>query len=395
MVQISPNEPRQPTPTDHLANQLVESQARLSPIWATTAGITNSEAALDDFSPDAEQDRADLARHTLAALNQTPPQDNTDRITAAALRERLGLQLELHQASEFARDLNNIDSPIQLVRDVFDLMPRRSSEDWAVIARRLAAVPTSLSSYRKALKQGQRQAKVPAERQVRAGIGQCEDLAGPEGPLAMLANEGETKVEKPLAKDLEVAASQARQAYAKLAEFLAGSLAQDAPTRDAVGRERYQLLSRYFTGSELDLDQTYQWGLDQLEAIVEEQGALAAKLYGPGTAVEQAYQRLDQDPRYLVAGTAALLLVAWTFRFAIRMQSSGNVDFKNAIGQTGTVYITVPAALSGRGKVTLTLQERFLELPAMTAAHKPLRPGQLVTVTDLVDDNTLLVEKKT
>ena len=40
-------------------------------------------------------------------------------------------------------ELNNIASPMQSVRDVLDLMPTDSEDQWATISRRIAAVRLS------------------------------------------------------------------------------------------------------------------------------------------------------------------------------------------------------------------------------------------------------------
>ena len=306
MAQTTNAPPRQPTPLDQLANQLLDAQVARSPILATYLGIKGFDAALDDFSPEAEEERAAVAKRALADLSRTPPQDSVDQVTAAAMRDQLSLLVELHQSGEYTRNLNNVESPIQQVRDVFDLMPKQTTEDWAVVARRLAAIPASLESYRRALRLGQRRGVVPAARQVKVGIEQCEDLTGPSGTLAQLAAIGAAIVDTPLAKDLAVAASQAQQAYAELAGYLASALGRAAPEQDGVGRERYQLLSRSFIGSVLDLDQTYQWGLEQLDGIIAEQEELAATLYGPGTTVKEAYAQLDQDPRYVIESKTGL-----------------------------------------------------------------------------------------
>ena len=53
------------------------------------------------------------------------------------------------------------------------------------------------------------------------------------------------------------------------------------------------------------------------------------------------------------------------------MQEDGNLTLKSAIAQTGSVYITIPPERSGSGKVTLTLQEEFMELGAMTEQRNP------------------------
>ena len=300
------NAARQSTPIDQLADQYFDNLVALSPIFATEVGVKGLDAALDDFSPDAGAQRASLARQTLLDLGKVAPEDATDQATQAALHECLGVELELHQAGEYVRNLNNITSPIQTIRDVFDLMPTRTEEDWAVIARRLAAIPESLASYQRSLELGLRTSRMPAVRQVQIGIDQSSQLASDQGSLAKLVTQGVGQVPACLAQDLQVALAQAQQAYGELASFLAKQLAPVAPEADGAGRERYQLLSRSFMGSQLDLDQTYLWGLERLEEIVAEQDKIAQQLYGPGTTVSQAYQNLDADPRYLIEGKPAL-----------------------------------------------------------------------------------------
>ena len=78
-----------------------------------------------------------------------------------------------------------------------------------------------------------------------------------------------------------------------------------APERDGVGRERYAVESRYFTGAELDLDETYAWGWEELARIVAEKHAVADTI-APGVGVAGAVARLDADPDRLIRGRPAL-----------------------------------------------------------------------------------------
>src|SRR5690606_25121832 len=78
-----------------------------------------------------------------------------------------------------------------------------------------------------------------------------------------------------LRTDLERNAAVARQAYADLARFLADELAPLAPQQDAVGRDRYALWSRHHVGAQLDLDETYAWGLEELARVQAEQAQVA------------------------------------------------------------------------------------------------------------------------
>src|SRR5699024_5328804 len=95
---------------------------------------------------------------------------------------------------------------------------------------------------------------------------------------------------------LEDGATAARSAYADLAAFLREELAPQAPEQDAVGRERYRLWSRYFLGAEVDLEETYEWGLAELDRVIAEQEAVAAQIAGDGATLEQAIEVLDADP---------------------------------------------------------------------------------------------------
>lgn len=94
----------------------------------------------------------------------------------------------------------------------------------------------------------------------------------------------------------------------------------------------------------------------------------------------------------LAAGFAALYLVALLFRLTAKLQSSGNIELNNAVGKSAKVYIPIPGNEKGTGKVTLTLQERFVECDALTRAPQGLKTGEFVRVTAIVNANTLVVE---
>lgn len=90
----------------------------------------------------------------------------------------------------------------------------------------------------------------------------------------------------------------------------------------------------------------------------------------------------------VIAGLAAMVLVAVVFRFSLKLQQNGNLDLKNAVGLTGEVYLPIPRG--GKGKVTLTVQDRFLELDAL-CTERDLSTGEAVKVTGITSNNTLIV----
>jgi len=91
-------------------------------------------------------------------------------------------------------------------------------------------------------------------------------------------------------------------------------------------------------------------------------------------------------------GILTLFLVALAMRGISRLQSSGNLDLRNAIGKVGQVYLTIPADGTSAGKVNLTVQDQFKEFTAITTAKEPIKTGQYVRVVSVSEAGVLLVE---
>ena len=91
-------------------------------------------------------------------------------------------------------------------------------------------------------------------------------------------------------------------------------------------------------------------------------------------------------------GLAAMFGVAKIIQLTVRLSESGNLQLDNAVGQTAHVYIPIPPAGGGAGKITLTLQERFAELSAVTDEGNQIPTGALVHIVGVRDD-ALVVEK--
>ena len=93
----------------------------------------------------------------------------------------------------------------------------------------------------------------------------------------------------------------------------------------------------------------------------------------------------------LFIGVSAMLLASIAIRLALKMQDSGNIILNNAISQTAEVYIRIPPARTEKGKITMTLQERFVELDAVTDSEVPLMPESIVEVVAVADRDCLVV----
>jgi len=323
--------PRSATPIDAIADAWIDTLAERVPTLATYIGRSEHNARYGDYSPAGADALADEARRTLAELRSADPVDDIDRVTKADLTRELELDLELHDARWHLRDLNVIASPPQDIRSVFDLMPTDTADDWSVIAARLGAVPEAVRGYIETLRAGVAEGIVPAQRQVREVVTQIGRYTSDRGFFAEFTAEAaptEGQLPASLARDLSDAAGAARVAYEELADVLATEVAPAASEQDGVGRELYALHSRRFLGATIDLDETYEWGIEELARMVAEQEEIAGEILA-GASVEEAVAFLEKDASRKLHGTEALQ--AW-------MQQTSD----RAVAELGKTHFDIP-----------------------------------------------------
>ena len=91
-----------------------------------------------------------------------------------------------------------------------------------------------------------------------------------------------------------------------------------------------------------------------------------------------------------VAGLATVWVMKKIFQVAGSLQSSGTMNLANAVGQEGTVYLTIRPGKSG--KVQVTFQDRLSVLEAVTEGSEEIKTGQSIRVVR-VSAGKLVVEK--
>ncbi len=96
----------------------------------------------------------------------------------------------------------------------------------------------------------------------------------------------------------------------------------------------------------------------------------------------------------ILAGAAAMAVVALAMRAMLKLQCNGAVQYEKLTGKQATVYVAIPAARSGRGKITLTAQGRFLELDAMTDETDKISVDECVEIIS-TDNNCTVVKRIT
>lgn len=379
---------------DAVATDYFKKLLELSPEFATSLGLPGSEAAYSDYSPAGTEAQVQAARAALDALESLEPQDAVDEITLDAMRERLGLEIEIAQTHR--TELNNIASPAQDIRAIFDLMPQETTGDFAFIAERMHNLPAAVDGYIASLRDSAARGLVSAVRQVKIVTTQARDYAKSGGFFDTLAAAGTTTAPD-LGERLASGAQRANAAYLNLADVLETELLPLAPEKDAVGREYYSLMSRRFLGATVDLEETYAWGVQELANIIAEQERVA-QLVSPGASIAQAKAILNEDPARQLNGTDALQ--AWMQEksdAAIKALAGTHFDIPAPMDQIqcmiaptqeGGIYYTGPSEdFSRPGRMWWSVpvgEDKFTTWAELTTVYHEGVPGHHLQVATAV-----------
>jgi uncharacterized protein (DUF885 family) len=286
---------------DDIAAEYVQRAAALDPYYGTYAGIAGHDHELPDLGADGFAARAGLDRSTLAALDAAEARAPRELVARDAMRERLALAVERYETGDTTSELNTINSWVQMVREVFDLMPTDGAEAADNIAKRMAAVPRAYRELSATLLDAARDGRCPARRQVEEVAGQCAAWAEPGNSFYAGLVERLTAVPDSLRGELGEAARAATAATAELGAFLDRELMPLARVKDACGSEVYGRGSRHYLGAAVDLREAYAWSWEELARLRAEM-ARVSSLVRPGATVPEAVAILDEDPARRVEG---------------------------------------------------------------------------------------------
>ncbi|MGW4764409.1 DUF885 domain-containing protein [Streptomyces pseudogriseolus] len=286
-----------------VADAYVDELIALDPITGTYLGVKESSSRLPDLSPAGQEAVAELLRATLARLDEAerlPGADSdAERRCARLLRERLTAELAVHEADEHLRAVGNLGTIAHAVREVFTVTPAQTEEDWRAIAQRLRAVPAALAGHRESLALGLERKLYAAPRPTQTFVGQLGewvDTGEGRGWFEDFAADGPDT----LRAELDEAARAATAAVAELRDWLRDVYAPavaDAP--NTVGRERYARWSRYYNGTDLDLDEAYAYGWSEYFRLLDEMKKEAEKILPGAETPWVALAHLDEHGRHI------------------------------------------------------------------------------------------------
>lgn len=282
-------------PVDARSDLFVAQLAELDPLTATFAGISGHDHLLPDLSPAGFDARDELQRRALADISGLTPSDDRERVAQDAFVERVGLAVETADQRLDRSEFSVISSALHAVREVFDLMPTDTAEQWEAIGERLSAVPQALAGYRTTLEAEAAAGNVSARRQYLEVADQVRGWTGQHGSGGDFFVQLATAAPAELEESVAAAARKASAAVAEFGHFAATEVAPLGRERDGVGRDHYGLASRSFLGAEVDLEETYRWGWEELKRIEDDMAATAARIV-PGGTVADAVAALDADP---------------------------------------------------------------------------------------------------
>jgi uncharacterized protein (DUF885 family) len=292
-----------------LSDEVVEAVAALRPIAATFWGLRAHDGEWDDLSPEGhERARARLEAFVSRVPSAEAMADPWARLATEVLADFLRLELDRYAHEDHLEDLNNIASPFQMIRLVFDTMDGTTTEALHARVRRLETIDVALDGYRRSLARGLERGRAVAARQVRAVVEQARVHAGPRSFFRTLpdAMRAAGVRDDALEGRLDAATDLACDAFARFATWLEAEYLPHARATDGVGRERYVREARRFLGMDIDADDTYAWGWREIGAIAEQMRVLADRI-APGKTASDVLTILRTDPTHASPNVEAFL----------------------------------------------------------------------------------------
>jgi uncharacterized protein (DUF885 family) len=290
------------SPIFEIADTYTSEIVKFSPLAATGLGVAGYDHLLDDFSLEQSNKVAEYKRSIVDKLSAMNPIDDTDRIAKEVMLERLESELNLHDSHEAHILFGVLWSTVSSVRQIFELMPRESEEHFVNIESRLRAVDQAFDSWQSCLSDVADRGKVPAQRQAK-GVSEQLKVHG-NGNYSAFVERIDPDNAHP---SLRSAAKEAEAACLKLAAWFDDVYIGRCNPKDPVGKDRYQMWARYFTGANLNILETYEWGVQELARINERMKTVASKILPNAQSLKEVSEYLEHADGYVIEGEGNLV----------------------------------------------------------------------------------------
>ena len=94
----------------------------------------------------------------------------------------------------------------------------------------------------------------------------------------------------------------------------------------------------------------------------------------------------------IAVGLVFVLAFVIMFRQVMKLSHDGSFKMVEAVGLKADVYLRIPPARTGRGKVQVSVKGSVHEVDAMTDRNEEIPTGGQVKITKVLGDDLLLVE---
>ena len=94
----------------------------------------------------------------------------------------------------------------------------------------------------------------------------------------------------------------------------------------------------------------------------------------------------------IAVGLVFVLAFVFMFRQVMKLSHDGSFKLQEAVGLKADVYLRIPAARSGRGKVQVSVKGSVHEVDAVTDRDVEIATGGQVEILEVLGDDLLLVK---
>jgi len=138
-------------------------------------------------------------------------------------------------------------------------------------------------------------------------------------------------------------------------------------------------------GGDLELEDGESAGSIQIFTVRNLLGFLVGLGWAGLAALEFGFSNLIATLIGIGIGLVMIIIQTSLFYFMNRLSQPNEPSIKSAVGQMGTVYLTIPARRQGMGKVTVIIDGVVRTLNATTSGEE-IKTGSLIQVESVLGD---------
>ena len=285
------------------AHTLIDEMAADDPLFASRVGIAGYDHLLPRYRPEWYSQSLLKSREWISRLERLTPVDDVTRIAYAVMHDSLATSIKLAEAKEYERSFSVISSPVDSVRQSFELMTYETVEARQAVAQRLDGVASAFVGLRETWRGVRERGELPPVRHVLGVANQAIEY-GSGGLVDMVHRLAPADADT---SSLLEAAHTASAAFLQFGEWIKTELAPHATTNERAGRERYALWVENFTGATYDWEELYAWGWEDLTAITNRMKEVGRLINPELSTFLEVANYLDNEPSRQIEGTDELL----------------------------------------------------------------------------------------